>query len=161
MNKKDTEQIETECKQFFLKNKYSFETAASLALKIGRREEVLKEILHSLAKDDLLHSKALGEENIYFLNEMKLDRNNDNEIAIESHMVPSDVIRDIIVQCEFLTKRENDVAYLIVKGLRNGEIAETLTISEHTVKNHVSNIFSKLEVKDRFQFIKEVYEKNS
>jgi NarL family two-component system response regulator LiaR len=50
-----------------------------------------------------------------------------------------------------LTKREMEVLKLIAKGLNNREIAEQLVISEHTVKGHVSNIFSKLHLADRTQ----------
>lgn len=50
-----------------------------------------------------------------------------------------------------LTKREYEVLILIAEGLNNRTIAERLFISEKTVKNHISNIFKKLEVKDRVQ----------
>ncbi|MGO1368037.1 MAG: response regulator [Senegalia sp. (in: firmicutes)] len=52
---------------------------------------------------------------------------------------------------ESLTKREFDVIKLIAEGLNNREIGERLCISEKTVKNHVSNIFKKLNVTDRIQ----------
>jgi len=50
-----------------------------------------------------------------------------------------------------LTKREIEVLKLITKGMLNKEIADQLCISEKTVKNHVSNIFKKIEVSDRTQ----------
>ncbi|PKM66017.1 MAG: DNA-binding response regulator [Firmicutes bacterium HGW-Firmicutes-2] len=50
-----------------------------------------------------------------------------------------------------LTKREVEVLKLITEGLLNKEIAHRLCISEKTVKNHVSNIFKKIEVSDRTQ----------
>ncbi len=50
-----------------------------------------------------------------------------------------------------LTRREIEVLKLITAGLLNREIAESLKISEKTVKNHVSNIFKKIEVNDRTQ----------
>lgn len=50
-----------------------------------------------------------------------------------------------------LTPREREVLQLMAKGLTNAEIAETLYISKHTVKNHVSNIYRKLKVDDRTQ----------
>lgn len=50
-----------------------------------------------------------------------------------------------------LTKREIDVLKMIASGAFNKEIALTLNISERTVKNHISNIFKKIEVSDRTQ----------
>ncbi|MDF2801634.1 MAG: two component transcriptional regulator, LuxR family [Anaerocolumna sp.] len=50
-----------------------------------------------------------------------------------------------------LTKREMEVLKLITEGLFNKEIAYHLSISEKTVKNHVSNIFKKISVSDRTQ----------
>lgn len=50
-----------------------------------------------------------------------------------------------------LTRREIEVLKLIAEGLFNKEIAATLDISERTVKNHVSNIFKKIDVSDRTQ----------
>lgn len=50
-----------------------------------------------------------------------------------------------------LTKREIEVLKLLAEGLFNKEIASKLSISEKTVKNHVSNIFRKIEVFDRTQ----------
>lgn len=50
-----------------------------------------------------------------------------------------------------LSAREVQVLQLIVRGLANKQIAYTLTIAEHTVKNHVKNILSKLGVQDRTQ----------
>ena len=50
-----------------------------------------------------------------------------------------------------LTRREIEVLKLLVEGLFNKEIAYKLSISEKTVKNHVSNIFKKLGVFDRTQ----------
>ena len=50
-----------------------------------------------------------------------------------------------------LTEREYEVLKLVVDGQSNSEIANTLTISEHTAKAHVCNIIQKLVVDDRTQ----------
>lgn len=50
-----------------------------------------------------------------------------------------------------LTRREIEVIALIAEGLNNKEIADLLYISEKTVKNHVSNLFKKINVSDRTQ----------
>ncbi len=52
-----------------------------------------------------------------------------------------------------LTPRELEVLKLIAAGLCNRDIAQELTISEKTVKNHINNIFSKLHINDRSQAI--------
>ncbi len=52
-----------------------------------------------------------------------------------------------------LTEREREVLTLIAKGVSNKEIAEKLFISMKTVSNHITNIFSKLQVADRAQAI--------
>ncbi len=54
---------------------------------------------------------------------------------------------------EQLTQRELQVLQLAADGLSNKEIAHRLVISEKTVKNHIANIFSKLNVNDRTQAI--------
>ena len=50
-----------------------------------------------------------------------------------------------------LTQREYEVLKLVVDGKSNNEIAQELTISEHTAKAHVCNIIQKLVVDDRTQ----------
>lgn len=50
-----------------------------------------------------------------------------------------------------LTQREYEVLKLVVDGKSNNEIAQSLTISEHTAKAHVCNIIQKLVVDDRTQ----------
>lgn len=67
------------------------------------------------------------------LNAKRIERNKDEE------------------KIEELTRRELEVLKLLAVGMYNKEVAEKLEISERTVKNHVSNIFKKLEVTDRTQ----------
>lgn len=61
----------------------------------------------------------------------------------------------ILPQAAFpdLTEREREILGLIALGKSNAEIAEDLVLSPKTVSNHVSNIFSKLQVVDRAQAV--------
>jgi DNA-binding NarL/FixJ family response regulator len=52
-----------------------------------------------------------------------------------------------------LTEREREILDLIARGLNNPDISQRLVLSPKTIRNHVSNIFSKLQVADRAQAI--------
>jgi DNA-binding NarL/FixJ family response regulator len=52
-----------------------------------------------------------------------------------------------------LTKRELDVIFLMARGRRNEEIADELVVTEQTVKNHITNIFRKLDVETRVEAV--------
>jgi DNA-binding NarL/FixJ family response regulator len=52
-----------------------------------------------------------------------------------------------------LSAREREILALLAEGLGNAEIAERLSISDKTVRNHVSNVFDKLGVWTRAQAI--------
>ncbi len=54
---------------------------------------------------------------------------------------------------EPLSERETEVIQCLVRGMKNTEIAEALTISPETVKSHVSSTISKLHVRDRMQAV--------
>ena len=99
------------------------------ALHAGVRAYLTKDVLH----DELvraIHAVNVGE--TYLPASVSA--------ALEAGSLPAD-----------LTAREMDVLALIVKGHGNKQIAYDLGIAEHTVKNHVKNILSKLNVADRTQ----------
>lgn len=64
---------------------------------------------------------------------------------------------DAIVKEFGLSKREKEVLELVVRASSNKDIAAKLFISEHTVKNHLTNIFNKMSVSDRAQAIARVF----
>ena len=68
--------------------------------------------------------------------------------ALNAKLINKDEDKDKIEQ---LTKREIEVLAKVAKGMFNREIAVSLNISERTVKNHISNIFKKIQVSDRTQ----------
>ncbi len=59
-----------------------------------------------------------------------------------------------------LTTREIEVLKLVADGLKNGEIARELFISENTVKNHVRNILEKLQLHSRMQAVRYAIREN-
>ncbi len=52
-----------------------------------------------------------------------------------------------------LTEREREILSLIAQGYKNAEIAEQLVLSPKTVRNHITNVFSKLQVADRAEAV--------
>jgi DNA-binding NarL/FixJ family response regulator len=58
-----------------------------------------------------------------------------------------------------LTKRERDILMAVTQGLKNRQIAERLFISEVTVRHHLTSIFSKLHVSDRYELLVYAYKK--
>lgn len=80
----------------------------------------------------------------------------DGESYIQPSLIPSlnnqlmnrDLDKDKIAS---LTNRELEVLAQVANGMFNKEIATNLNISERTVKNHISNIFKKIDVSDRTQ----------
>ncbi len=68
--------------------------------------------------------------------------------ALNNRLVARDIDKDKIAS---LTNRELEVLIHVANGLFNKEIANILNITERTVKNHISNIFKKIDVSDRTQ----------
>lgn len=68
--------------------------------------------------------------------------------SLNSRLVNRDIDKEKIAA---LTKREMEILTQIAGGMFNKEIAMNLNISERTVKNHISNIFKKIDVSDRTQ----------
>ena len=97
-------------------------------LKYSDSSELKKAIFAIAQGDDFIQPSLIP-----MLNSKMLERDSDKE------------------KLKALTKREYDVLKLLAVGMYNKEIATRLDISERTVKNHVSNIFKKIDVTDRTQ----------
>lgn len=110
------------------------------AIKNGAQGYLLKNI-RSKEMLEMLRSAMRGEVAIspdmagYFLEEFRR----------LSRQMPVDVEEQVVS----LTQREQDVLGQVAKGASDKEIAETLCISLHTVKSHMRNILSKLQVNNR------------
>lgn len=63
---------------------------------------------------------------------------------------------DEIVSKFDLTTRESEVLKLLSNGMTNKEIGESLFVSQNTVKTHLSNIYTKLDVQRRTQAVQKV-----
>lgn len=70
-------------------------------------------------------------------------------LSIDSEESDETLIAEPVKPLHILTKRECEVLQLLTDGKSNRDIAQILTISEKTVKNHVSNILQKMNVNDR------------
>ena len=77
------------------------------------------------------------------------------KVVVEKHiLIQSDEDIQLLPDVDHsLSPRELEVLQLLANGHSNGDIAEELFVSLSTVKSHVSNIYSKLEVKRRTQAI--------
>jgi NarL family two-component system response regulator LiaR len=107
------------------------------ALQAGATSYTLKDMkMDSLS--DAIRKVAHGEVTLHPRVAMRLVKNIRGEINGEA-------------QLNNMTDRELEVLKMLAKGYSNSQIAETLVISEYTVKGHVSNILSKLHLTDRTQ----------
>lgn len=72
----------------------------------------------------------------------------------------NDIDNQNLQKIDLLSKREFEILVLIASGHNNKEIGQSLFISEKTVKNHITNLFKKIEVHDRVQAVIFSYSNN-
>ena len=124
--------------QVIVLTSYHEDTHIFPAIKAGALSYLLKDIEpHELA--EAIRSAARGEATVNpkVASRMMAELRGEHDQSINSYSA--------------LTEREQEVLRRIADGLSNAEIAETLVISEKTVKSHVSNILNKLHLSDRTQ----------
>ena len=105
--------------------------ARGYVLKGADQEEMLR-VIQAVARGEALFGPAIALRLTSFFNHSKT--------------IASDAFPD-------LTGREQELLHLLAQGLSNQEIATRLFITNKTVRNHLSNIFNKMQVTDRVQAI--------
>jgi DNA-binding NarL/FixJ family response regulator len=105
------------------------EAGASGCLSLNLSSEELIESLNMINKGDIIVSRGIVKELV-----QGLDQGNDPEELFNS-----------------LSERQREVISLVVNGMTNREIANTLIITENTVKVHLRNILDKLDLRNRQQ----------
>jgi two-component system, NarL family, response regulator LiaR len=109
------------------------------AIQAGASSYLLKDV----SPDDLVEAVRAayrGEARLH----PQITRKLMEQVAQRSASAPADQVED-------LTEREYDVVRLVAQGRSNQEIAHQLSISEKTVKTHISHILGKLSLQDRTQ----------
>ncbi|MGW6500111.1 response regulator [Nonomuraea angiospora] len=120
------------------------------ALRAGASGFLLKDV----RRDDLIHAVrvvAAGESLLAPSVTTKLIAEFTARTATRPAVPPSE-------RLAALTAREQETLRMIARGLSNAEIAQAMVVSEHTVKTHVSNVLTKLGLRDRVQAVIAAYE---
>lgn len=121
------------------------DTSVFSALRAGARGYVLKgahheellQAIRAVTEGQALFGPAVADRMIAFFQSLERDRNRTETTEPFAE----------------LTAREHEVLELVAQGLSNSEIAENLSISSKTVRNHITSIFKKLQVNHRAQAI--------
>ncbi|MBQ4637524.1 MAG: helix-turn-helix transcriptional regulator, partial [Clostridia bacterium] len=106
-------------------------------------EERIKEIIGKAAGHKTVEHKAADE-----TEDKQDDAFSDNAV---------DDIFEIWEEARLLTSREKEVVRLLLEGKQRKQIASELFITEHTVKDHVSNSYKKLGVKNKGELFAKAY----
>ena len=122
-------------------------------------------VLSTFDQDEYIYQSVQGGAKGYVLKGTGLDELLDvvRSAAMGKLLLSSDIATKLIGHISTpdlglsLTDREREVLKFLARGWRNREIAEHLCISERTVKNHVTNIITKLGVKSRTEAVSQAF----
>jgi len=122
------------------------------ALRAGASGFLLKDV----RRDDLVHAVRVVAQGQSLLSPAVTRRLIDDVLA--THRREGRAHQRPPKELDQLTERERQTLVLLGRGLSNPEIARAMYVSEHTVKTHVSNVLSKLGLRDRVQAVIAAYE---
>ncbi|GAA2130019.1 response regulator transcription factor [Kitasatospora kazusensis] len=114
-------------------------------------------LLKDVRRDDLVHGVRMVASGEALL-APSVTRRLISEFAARKPSGASATLRAPSRLLEQLTIREQETLRLLARGMSNAEIAAELVVSEHTVKTHVSNVLSKLGLRDRVHAVVFAYE---
>lgn len=114
-------------------------------------------ILLSIIAYALLKSKSLKTEKLKMEEEIELIKQDLNSYSESFYFNEKPETTELsFLDSDKLTDRQKDLLKLMADGLSNKEIADKLFITESTVKYHIKNIYSILELKDRKDFFRKI-----
>lgn len=132
---------------FIIKNNIEFEKVKRL-LKIGVKGICSTDIDEKY----LIHAVDQVQNGHIFIEQrskVKIIKEYIDLLEMNKYLMP---VNDLEMK-KIISRREIEILRLLVKGYTNNQISEELSISEKTVKNHVSNMLVKLEVNDRLNAV--------
>ena len=127
--------------------KFIREGATAYLMKDTTPSEMLATIRSAHFGESIVQPRVM---NKIFKEFCKLSQIGDENIEIKESTSPKVIVKE---ELSNLTDREKEVLTMVAKGLNNKEISSALFISEATVKTHVSNLMSKLEMRDRVELV--------
>jgi DNA-binding CsgD family transcriptional regulator len=77
----------------------------------------------------------------------------DGHVAVTIRAAGPDEVFDVLCRVHDLTRRERHLAALALRGLSTDQLAQALSISPYTVKDHLKAIFAKTEVRSRRELV--------
>ncbi|KAA0546939.1 helix-turn-helix transcriptional regulator [Bacillus sp. BGMRC 2118] len=144
--------IMKEVVEYLTENPYSYETVEGLSMKIGRKEKDLEIVLEELVSANIITEKGSSHHPVYTLSKQT------EHFQLQFSEVYTFCPRQYINNSDVLTKREKEVAILLLEDHSNLDIARLLFISQHTLKNHITKIYRKFGCMDRAHFVSLLYQ---
>ena len=139
------------------------ENAIDIASKLLDYDKDAKIILLTTFKDEEYINKAIkiGVKGYILKDNIDSLIQSIQTVMVGNMVLDSEVIKDIKISDQIkksiedfdITERELEIIKLLAEGMNNKEISQTLYLSEGTVRNYISNLLDKLDLRDRSQIV--------